>query len=361
MRRLALRREKLIVVLAVALFAVVMFRNAWLSDDAYITFRTIDNFVHGYGLNWNVVERVQAYTHPLWMLAVTAAYIFTGEIFYTSLFLSMLVSLIAILWLAFELAEAPGAAVLGVTILACSKAFVDYTTSGLENPLTYLLLALFLWLYLRSGRSGFSLKALFWLALIAGLATLNRIDTLLLLLPPLGYAWLFSIPPRTGGSVPSRFAVVLIGFTPFILWECFSLFYYGLLFPNTAYAKLNTGIGQTTLLNSGLYYLLNSLRSDPLTLLVIIVGVLAPFISRETIKMPVALGALLYLFYIVKIGGDFMSGRFLAAPLFVAATLLALSVQRSTFNVQWVTLPVWPFIWGIVLLIWPVFAPFTFI
>ena len=42
-----------------SLFAIVLVRTAWIGDDAYITFRTIDNFVHGYGLRWNVAEREQ--------------------------------------------------------------------------------------------------------------------------------------------------------------------------------------------------------------------------------------------------------------------------------------------------------------
>ena len=53
-------------------YLVLVVSNAWLSDDAYITFRTVDNVVNGYGLTWNVVERVQAYTHPLWMLLLSA-------------------------------------------------------------------------------------------------------------------------------------------------------------------------------------------------------------------------------------------------------------------------------------------------
>lgn len=365
MGRLALRRGQLIVALAVFVFAVVMFRSAWLSDDAYITFRTVDNWVNGYGLTWNVIERVQAYTHPLWLFLVAAVYTFTSEIFYTSLFLSMLVSLAAILVFAFKIVDSPGAAALGVTILACSKAFVDYATSGLENPLTYLLLALFLWLYLSHRQPGFNLQALFWLALIAALATLNRMDTLLFFLPPLGYAWLFVLPKRADRLTSSRFSakpplgtldalrftVIVAGFIPFILWEGFSLFYYGFLFPNTAYAKLNTGISQATLLKVGLDYLLNSLRSDPLTLLVILAGGVTSLATREPRRMVVALGVILYLIYIVKIGGDFMSGRFLAAPLFAAAALLVLSVQRSTFNVQRVRLPMWGLMLGIVLLL----------
>jgi hypothetical protein len=48
------------------LYAVVVVWKAWVCDDAYITFKTVDNFVEGYGLRWNVLERVQVHTHPLW-------------------------------------------------------------------------------------------------------------------------------------------------------------------------------------------------------------------------------------------------------------------------------------------------------
>ena len=49
------------------LIAFVLVNTAWLSEDIYITLRVVDNFVNGYGLTWNVAERVQAYTHPLWL------------------------------------------------------------------------------------------------------------------------------------------------------------------------------------------------------------------------------------------------------------------------------------------------------
>ena len=44
------------------LYAGVVFCTAWLTEDAFITFRTVDNFINGYGLTWNTGERVQAYT-----------------------------------------------------------------------------------------------------------------------------------------------------------------------------------------------------------------------------------------------------------------------------------------------------------
>ena len=50
-----------------ALFLLVAVNCAWICDDAYIGFRVADNFAHGYGLTWNVAERVQVYTCPLWI------------------------------------------------------------------------------------------------------------------------------------------------------------------------------------------------------------------------------------------------------------------------------------------------------
>ena len=52
----------------------VILQNAWVSDDAYITFRVIENFIAGYGPNFNIGERVQVYTHPLWMVLLAGEY-----------------------------------------------------------------------------------------------------------------------------------------------------------------------------------------------------------------------------------------------------------------------------------------------
>ena len=45
-------------------------------------------------------------------------------------------------------------------------------------------------------------------------------------------------------KLPDKIAnlkTLLLGLMPLILWELFSLFYYGFLFPNSAYAKAFTG------------------------------------------------------------------------------------------------------------------------
>ena len=75
--------------MCLVIFTYVFLANAWIGDDAYITFRVVDNFINGYGLTFNPDERVQAYTHPLWMLLLSAAYAVTSNLFYTTLALSL--------------------------------------------------------------------------------------------------------------------------------------------------------------------------------------------------------------------------------------------------------------------------------
>lgn len=298
--------------LALLLFGVVIIRSAWLSEDAFITFRTVDNFINGYGLTWNIAERVQVYTHPLWMFLVSACYFWTREIYYTSILLSITISLAAVWIFARCIAASTWAAMLGVVALANSKAFVDYSTSGLENPLTYLLLAVFAVLYLRSGSRG---DKLIGLAFIFGLALLNRMDLLLVLGP--GMLWcLWSEREKVGKWV------WVVGVVPFGVWMLFSLFYYGFPFPNTAYAKLGTGVGADELFAKGLHYLIQSSRNDPLTPFILLAGVVLPIVRRDWRLCALAIGNFLYIAYVIKIGGDYMSGRFLAVPFLLSCIVL---------------------------------------
>ena len=52
----------------------------------------------------------------------------------------------------------------------------------------------------------------------------------------------------------------------------------------------------------------------------VIIGVV---VLKEWCYLPFVVGIVLYLLYVMKVGGDFMSGRFFAAPLFVAVILLS--------------------------------------
>jgi len=288
--------------------------TSWLSEDAYITFRTVDNFVNGYGLTWNVAERVQSYTHPLWMLIVAGLYAVTGEIFFTVIALSILLSSAAVAILLFRVARTPQNAVVAASIMLFSKAFIDFSTGGLENPLVHLLLALFLMIYLQPDVRRENLTVL---ALIAGCIILARQDMCLILLPSIALL-AFHHPVRV--TIRSG----LIAGIPVVVWHVFSLFYYGAAIPNTAYAKLNVGIDALPLFKQGLAYVHNSLVNDPVTLVAITAAVVGAILSRERRPLALASGVVLYLIYTVKIGGDCMSGRFLAAPLLLAAALVGI-------------------------------------
>lgn len=307
------KRETLLIAACVAFFGAMAVKSAWLAEDAYISFRVVDNWAGGYGLTWNPAERVQAYTHPLWLFLIAGLYGLTHEIYYSCVLLSLGISLAAVLLLAFRIAASTSAAALGVVVFASSKAFVDYSTSGLENPLTHLLLALFLCVYLEEGWRD---KKLFCMSLIAALGALNRMDAILFYLPAIACGmWL----RRDVRGLRATAA----GFLPFAIWLVFSLFYYGFLFPNTAYAKLNTGVARPELIIQGLYYLKDAVMEDPLTPIAIVAGIASVLLTRAWRALPLAGGILLYLLYVVAIGGDFMSGRFLSGPLFWGVALVA--------------------------------------
>src|SRR5262249_6617934 len=131
--------------LCVSIFAWLAFRaisSAWVSDDAYITFRVVDNAVNGYGLTWNIDERVQVYTHPLWMLLHIPFYAVFGNIYLVTIALSLACFGLAV----FTVARSRNfydAALLVVLPLSLSRPITDYATSGLENSLSMLLIAVF--------------------------------------------------------------------------------------------------------------------------------------------------------------------------------------------------------------------------
>ena len=304
-----------------------MTKDAWLSDDAFITLRTIDNVWHGYGLRWNPIERVQTYTHPLWMLLLAAAYGVTREPHLTTLAVSLLVTA-ATVWLLVRRLTPAGRAVAFVP-LAGSRAFVDYSTSGLENPLSHLLLAAF-WL-LALAEAPPSRRRLLTLSSLASLCMLTRLDLALLVAPGLLVEIVRSLRNADGtraleGRPLRRIDVasaLALGAVPLILWHVFALVYYGFPFPNTAYAKLGTGIPSAELMAQGLRYLSESLRADPVTLLTIAAAAAVALWRPTARTAAVACALAASTGYVVRAGGDFMSGRFLTPALTCAVVLLA--------------------------------------
>ncbi|MFN2508700.1 MAG: hypothetical protein ABR589_07990, partial [Chthoniobacterales bacterium] len=246
------------------LLVTVIIKSAWLGDDAYIPIRTIDNLLNGYGPRWNVDERVQVFTDPFWTFLIAAFYAVTHEIFLTTIVLSIVTSVAAVIVLVRYASASAAAGAAGLVALVSSKAFVDYATSGLENTLSYLLIGLF-----SAALFGQEItrQRLRYLILLYSLVGFNRLDLLLMLLPPLAVAGWFCY--RTSEV---RFRTLILDGLVFSLplwgWLVFATIYFGYALPNTYYAKLNTGIPPIEHLKQGFLYYINSINYDPATLLV---------------------------------------------------------------------------------------------
>lgn len=303
--------------LLVAAFAWVLLQTAWLCDDAYITFRASQNLTAGHGLVWNPTERVQAFTNPLWMFAVAGAYALVGDMYTVGIALSLVCSLGAFLLLIGPLARGPWAAAAAAAWLLGSKAFVDYSSSGLENPLSHLLLVLLALAGLAALALGVERRAaLAWALLFGSLLLVNRLDHAVLL-GPLGLLIGVRGIRRLG------VARTLVCTAPLWLWLGFATLYFGTPLPNTAYAKaLELGVERSVMLRQGWTYLADAWRHDPATIGALALGLAAAGARRDRWSVALGLGVLLHLGYVIWVGGDFMRGRFLAAPVVVAAILL---------------------------------------
>ncbi len=289
---------------------MVLVTAAWLDDDAFVTFRTTDNLLDGRGLTWNPAERVQASTHALWLFVHAGLVTVTGNHELTCVALSLVLSWLTIFLLIFRVAPSPETGCLAAGALILSKAWVDYAGSGLEDPLTRLLLILFVLARRRPEGDG----RVFVLSLLVALATLNRPDAILVFAPALAVA-LYRRRGRAWG-------LAALGFAPLLMWGLFALFYFGSPWPNSAFAKLGTGVPRIGKVVQGLAYLLDSLIRDPATLLIIGLAVAVAWRRSRSVDLHLLAGGALYLLYVVWIGGSYMSGRFLGLPL--TAAVLAL-------------------------------------
>lgn len=303
---------------------VFLLRSSWICDDAFITLRTVDNWVNGYGLTWNISERVQTFTHPLWMLMLSPIYFFLRNGYFTVVLLSLAVSSTTFYVFQRYFESDLWGLIFGTLGLLFSRSFLDFSTSGLENPLSHLILLVFVILFLKDWEEG-SPKTLLTLSFLAGLGMTNRMDLALIFFPALFYIY-FKYHRSLRGI-----GLVALGLLPFIIWAIFSLIYYGFIFPNTFYAKLNLGISHFVLVRQGIMYYLNSIAWDPITLVVIGATLVLTFTKTDWKKISLGIGVAAYLIYIVYIGGDYMSGRFFSVLYLVTLILLTVEIKDYPF------------------------------
>ena len=327
--------RRITLVLSVSLLVLTYWLNAWVSDDAFITFRTIESYLHGFGLSYNPHERVQAFTHPLWLMLIIPFRLVTGEYYLASLGLSFVcfTLLVYLLWRGRVVCDGRNDVqhlrfIALLVVLLGSKTFMDYSSSGLENVLSGLILVFFASNVIgsESSRGTDVSKGFFQLSGLCCLAALNRLDTVLLFAPLLGLHGIRLAKQRDLRELRSAF----LAFIPLGLWFMWSYFYYGYALPNTAAAKLSTEVSFDQKFSFGLHYLQNSLEWDPLTLAIIALAGVVAFWRRSPHQLLLMGGVVAYLGYLVLIGGDFMSGRFLYAPLIIAVMVVILPTKSTT-------------------------------
>ncbi len=315
-----------LVLVCLVLFAVLV-RTAWVGEDALISMRTVDNFVNGRGLRWNPDDRVQTFTHPLWVLALSAVYFFTREIYFTVTAVCIVFSIAAVVVL---LRGRSAVSALFVLAAICgSQSLVNFATSGFENPLTNFLLALFAVTFVEHDR-----QRVPWLrlSLIAALCATNRLDTLVIFFP--AFVWLVA---RSWPRVPWK--PLVLGALPLVAWLAFSVFYFGFAVPNPAPAKVTSFMPLRFYLYYGVRDLVGLFYKDLGSGVVLVIGIacavgcIVRFArdrsdSRTARLAALAAGMLLYCLCVIRVGGDFIIGRYWISPLWLSCILAVFHVDR---------------------------------
>lgn len=317
-----------LLVSALALITVaVVYRYAWVSEDSFITFRYVSNTLHGFGPVFNVGERVQGYTHPLWFILLLLGSRIGPSPIFLSIAYGLVLTFLTIAILGHTLSRLVRnrvtlAILLGLACLiwSLSDPWLSFQTGGLENSLSNLLIAGILiegWLY--------SMRRPGWLLLLVSLLCLTRPDFIVLTVPLVILLFARIRSTRT-------LLVAVIATSPALAWLIYAWTYYGAVLPNTAYAKLGIYPNWIEAIEQGFRYLQDWFTYDTVAAVgtMLLLGY-AFFAANSKEGMACVIGVVLYTAWIVWIGGDFMRGRMLTPVLTAAVVAGSLALaERST-------------------------------
>jgi len=297
-------------VLVIALFLSVVLRTAWVSDDAFIDARTAVHAAAGEGLRWNVDDRVQTFADPAWVLLLSGASTIVRDPYVALLLLDITCAALAVVLIVAGVAVDAAAALLALSLLTFSKAFVEFVTSGLSVALVYLLIAAFWSVHWRIRDSRVRMTAL---AAIAAVGALTDAKTVLLFVPAL----MLALRRRNEYQLSDLVLPIAI----VISWVIFAALYYGSAVPVPIVAAWTESWSLPARIGQGSAYVLDALDRDPLTVLAIGCAVATLGVRHLAPVRVIAVGIGLYCAWVVVAGGDSLSGRALAPALLSAAIL----------------------------------------
>ncbi|RJQ88820.1 hypothetical protein [Amycolatopsis panacis] len=301
------------------LYAVVAWQRRWMSDDGLIVLRTVRQILAGNGPVFNIGERVEANTSPLWTWLLAGLGTFPVLSLEWVAVLTGLLCAVGGLFFGLDGARRlyGGSVVpVGALVVVVLPPFRDFATSGLETGLVMLWLGVCWWLLVRG-------KGALGTAVVLGLGPLVRPDLALFTLVGFVALVLLHRPKvRTGLGWLAAGVALPVGY------QLFRMGYYGLLVPNTALAK-EAGDADWS---RGFDYLLDLVDPYLLWLPLILLAAVVVLARRSRILMlaPIVAGVLMAA-YVVRVGGDFMHGRMLLPALFaLLLPVLAIPLTRRT-------------------------------
>ncbi|MCB1172184.1 MAG: hypothetical protein KDK39_01405 [Leptospiraceae bacterium] len=325
--------------------ALLVGSRIWVAEDAYITFRSVLNFFDGFGLVFNPGEHIEASTHPLWTIILILVHSCGVPLHQAAIGIGLAASLLTLSILLNRDHQSGLVLPWTALLLFTNSGIRDFSTAGMEYSLVIAMLALLLLALERRRLSDHpfafaSLNGLLYLARpeMGLLALWYSLMLLLELLAavsaarPTGSlnggrvsaAWrlwqliLLSLQRRQTWAVIGLWMLGLLAAAG--PWHVFRWLYYNEIFPNTYYAKA----GLSSYYSQGWRYLVYTVLWSPgwmLAGVMILLALLWRPVRRHldgphlrSILRELGAVALLT-FYVVRVGGDFMSFRFLLAEL----------------------------------------------
>lgn len=312
------RHAVLIYTLAATIAALALVRvSPFYHDDAFISLRYAARLIGGEGLTWNPGERVEGFTHPLWLAQVSGLGVVGIDLETASRVLG-----VAYLAAIFALWAWAGAAPLLLLVIATLPGLILWSVSGLETSAFCFWLALGAWLTWEVGGIPDRFGRTAGLAGIAlGAAALTRPEGIGAGLVAVAY---LAAKRRWAASLAALLAFAVSAGS----YELFRVLYFGDLLPNTAYVKLG-GLPLATRVSAAGAYLRGTLGVWSAAVLAGSVALAAgrgrrPF-GMLLIAAPVLLSVLLA-------GGDHMPAGRLIVPLLVVLLLAAAIAGRDGFR-----------------------------
>lgn len=337
-------RVKFEVALLIAFLVLsgVVIGKAFILEDAFINFINIRNFQDGYYYSAIADVRSQSSTSNLWTLLLLAGSFFSKDLPNLAVLLSFVCTAIAVILLInyFVSHGNKWYSVALPLVLAASTSFTDYSTSGLENPLSHMLLALFLVTFLHQQYKELDF---FLLSFISSCLVMNRYDHCLIIAPAMLMIFLLR------KNYINDFKSGVVGFSPLWLWFAFSWFYYGSIFPDTYYAKLSTGVPVVDRVHLAVMHHLRLLDLDPVGsyLMLTAIGMSCALgvkillnnkrrtelnIEKNSRLVSLGLGVLIYNLYFLYAGGDYMTGRLVSITVFLSVFLIPLLINEMKLS-----------------------------